>query len=229
MKKMMTAALALVLTLGMGVTAMAASVTKTVNVHNVAVSISSVVDKDGNAVQGATVADASEAVKAEAFVQATSYMNTFMNTSVDMLATKDVNLAGVSAANPVTITFNVEGVAAGNTIIVLHKSSTRGWEVMSNVSVGNGTVAVTFTDLSPVAFLRPTAAAAAPANTPVQEIHPPEYYEQLKAMYGGNTAEAAAAPVVSPKTAEDSGMAGFVFGAALCAAAAVVVSRKKTV
>lgn len=228
MKKMMTAALALVLTLGMGVTAMAASVTKTVNVHNVAVSISSVVDKDGNAVQGATVADASEAVKAEAFAQATSYMNTFMNTSVDMLATKDVNLAGVSAANPVTITFNVEGVAAGNTIIVLHKSSTRGWEVMPGVSVGNGTVAVTFTDLSPVAFLRP-AAASAPANTPVQEIHPPEYYEQLKAMYGGNTAEAAAAPVVSPKTAEDSGMAGFVFGAALCAAAAVVVSRKKTV
>ncbi len=228
MKKMMTAALALVLTLGMGVTAMAASVTKTVNVHNVAVSISSVVDKDGNAVQGATVADASEAVKAEAFAQATSYMNTFMNTSVDMLATKDVNLAGVSAANPVTITFNVEGVAAGNTIIVLHKSSTRGWEVMPGVSVGNGTVAVTFTDLSPVAFLRP-AAASAPANTPVQEIHPPEYYEQLKAMYDGNTAEAAAAPVVSPKTAEDSGMAGFVFGAALCAAAAVVVSRKKTV
>ena len=138
MKKMMTAALALVLTLGMGVTAMAESVTKTVNVHNVAFSISSVVDKVGNAVQGATVADASEAVKAEAFAQATSYMNTFMNTSVDMLATKDVNLAGVSAANPVTITFNVEGVAAGNTIIVLHKSSTRGWEVMPNVSVGNG-------------------------------------------------------------------------------------------
>ncbi len=226
MKRMITAALALVLTLGMGVTAMAASVTKTVNVQNVGVSISSAVDKDGNAVHGTTIADASEAVKAEAFAQATSYMNTFMSTSVDILATKEVSLAGVSASNPVTITFNVEGVAAGNTIVVLHKSSTRGWEVMSNVSVGNGTVAVTFTDLSPVAFLRP--AATAPAYAPVQEIHPPEYYEQLKAMYGGNTAETAAAPVVSPKTAEDNGIAGLVFGAALCAAAAVVVSRKKT-
>ncbi len=58
-----------------------------------------------------------------------------------------------------TITFNVGGVVAGQKIAVLHQLADGSWEVLTPDAVGNGTVTVTFTSLSPVAFVAYDASA----------------------------------------------------------------------
>lgn len=76
------------------------------------------------------------------------------------IAATDVNLEGtnVSADNPITVTFSVAGVKAGDTITVLHKKTDGTWENLPG-TVGNGTVTATFTSFSPVVFVRTAAAA----------------------------------------------------------------------
>lgn len=58
-----------------------------------------------------------------------------------------------------TITFNVGGVVAGQKIAVLHQLHDGSWELLTPDSVGNGTVTVTFSSLSPVAFVAYDASA----------------------------------------------------------------------
>lgn len=58
-----------------------------------------------------------------------------------------------------TITFNVGGVVAGQKIAVLHQLADGSWEVITPDNVGNGTVTVTFSSLSPVAFVAYDASA----------------------------------------------------------------------
>ena len=207
MKKIITAALALVLTLGMSVTAFAAS--------SVTVSQPTAKDSNGNAV-AVTVSELTTATKEESVSEAqTRY-------GVAPLWSKDINVAGASATNPITITIPVAGVNSGDTIVVLHKRSTDNvWEVLSGVA-GNGTVAVTVTSCSPFAVVRTATATAAETTT-----YSPEWYEEQKALYNGNaTSDTAATSAVSPKTA-DNGVLGLTVIAMTCAAALLFVPRKK--
>ena len=58
---------------------------------------------------------------------------------------------GESVEFPLTITFNVKGVTPSSKVVVLHWTGSA-WESL-DVVVGEGTVTVTFTSLSPVAFI----------------------------------------------------------------------------
>lgn len=69
----------------------------------------------------------------------------------------DVDFAG--NFSKATITFNVGGVVEGQKITVLHQLDNGTWEQITPDAVGNGTVTVTFTSLSPVAFVAYDASA----------------------------------------------------------------------
>ena len=58
----------------------------------------------------------------------------------------------VSAANPITLTFNVDGITADSYVMILHYNGTA-WESIS-ATTGNGTVTATFTSLSPIAIVQ---------------------------------------------------------------------------
>lgn len=69
-------------------------------------------------------------------------------------ACADVNLegSGVSADNPITVTFLVEGAKAGHDISVIHKKADGTWETLTGTA-GDGTVTATFTSFSPIAIV----------------------------------------------------------------------------
>ena len=58
----------------------------------------------------------------------------------------------VSAANPITLTFNVDGITADSYVMILHYNGTA-WDSIS-ATTGNGTVTATFTSLSPIAIVQ---------------------------------------------------------------------------
>jgi hypothetical protein len=75
----------------------------------------------------------------------------------------DVHGVGVSAGQTMTVTFNLMNVAEGNKIAVLHLLPDGTWETLEPIRVGNGTVKVTTTADSVVAFVR-TAAVDIPRS-----------------------------------------------------------------
>lgn len=149
--------------------------------------------------------------------------------------TADVKAEGftVSADNPVTITFLIAGIKEGEPLSVLHKKDDGSWETLPGTT-GNGTVTVTFTSLSPVAFVRTTILAQETTTSTSEETYSPGSYDKYLtndntsavAENGGETTDAATT-VVSPKTGED-GVSGFVIPMlAICAVAFAFVNRKK--
>lgn len=205
MKKIVTTALALVLTLGMGVTAFAAPSVST------EVKASDATDSKGNKVE-VTVNVATEEVKTEAAAKATE----LVGEGSSVLATVDVTLpTAVSKENPVTITFSVPGVKAGDAVSVLHQKHDGTWEKLAGIA-GDGTVTVTFTELSPIAFVLEKAA------TPVADPENPAKND----IYLNNTTTTQAG-VTSPKTGE-AGVFGLALAAVACGAALVCVNKKKT-
>ena len=58
----------------------------------------------------------------------------------------------------VTITFQVNGVKAGQKVSVLHQTASGAWEVLP-ATAGDNTITATFTSLSPVAFVVEGSAA----------------------------------------------------------------------
>lgn len=122
--------------------------------------VQSAKDSQGTSVN-VTVAPLSEDMKKIAVTQA---CDLFQCTTP--IAAADVNLEGtnVSANNPITVTFSVAGVNAGDEIVVIHKKSDGSWEKLPG-TVGSGTVTVTFTSFSPVLFVRTSAAPATSAPT----------------------------------------------------------------
>lgn len=80
-------------------------------------------------------------------------------------ACADVNLegSGVSADNPITVTFLVEGVKAGHDISVIHKKADGTWETLPGTA-GDGTVTATFTSFSPVAIVNNSLKQEQPAE-----------------------------------------------------------------
>lgn len=208
MKKIVTTALALVLTLGMGVTAFA---TPSVSTD---VKASDATDSKGNKVE-VTVTVATEEVKTEAAAKATE----LVGEGSSVLATVDVTLpTAVSKENPVTITFSVPGVKAGDAVSVLHQKHDGTWEKLAGTA-GDGTVTVTFTELSPIAFVLEKAAAPAGdvPNPAANDIY----------LNNNNNTTTTQAGVTSPKTGE-AGVFGFALAAVACGAALVCVNKKKT-
>ena len=117
--------------------------------------VQSAKDAQGNSVN-VTAAPLADGMKRIAVTQA---YNLFQyNTPI---AATDVNLveSNVSADNPITVTFSIAGVNAGDEIVVAHKKSDGSWEKLPG-TVGSGTVTVTFTSFSPALFVRTTAAPA---------------------------------------------------------------------
>ena len=84
---------------------------------------------------------------------------------VQVLDVKEVIIDGDESLVkfPITITFKVNGIKAGDKVILLHYvSDAKGWEKLDTIT-GNGTVTATFNSLSPVAFIK-LADAKAPAT-----------------------------------------------------------------
>lgn len=173
--------------------------------------IQSATDAQGNPVN-VTVAPLAADMKSIAVTQAYDLFH--CDTPI---AAADVNLDGtnVSADNPVTVTFSIAGVNAGDTIAVIHKKSDGSWENLPG-TVANGTVTVTFTSFSPVLFARPAATTAIPekpAETPVTSTTP-------------------AAPATAPQKDKvpntgEYNMTAFWVMAAVCSGAGMVCSYKR--
>lgn len=211
MKKMITTALALVLTLGMSVTAFAAP-SKEVS----APTIEAATDASGNAVTIDTTQPVPEAAQttvaedAKKLVSAESVVLGVLNVVPSVKPTKE---------NPVTLTFTVADtlVAVGETVTVLHYNGSA-WEIVTVTTVQEGgKVSATFTDLSPVAIVK-----GAPAGNTASTYNPGQYD-----VYLTNQSVPAANGVTSPKTGE-AGTLGLMLVIVACSAAFVCVNRKKT-
>ena len=86
---------------------------------------------------------------------------------VEVLDVKNVEIEGDASLVkfPLTITFKVNGIKAGDKVILLHYvSDEKGWEKLDTVT-GNGTVTATFNSLSPVAFIKLADAATTSPST----------------------------------------------------------------
>ena len=88
---------------------------------------------------------------------------------VQVLDVKNVEIEGDASLVkfPLTITFKVNGIKAGDKVILLHYvSDAKGWEKLDTIT-GNGTVTATFNSLSPVAFIKLADAKAPATGEPV--------------------------------------------------------------
>lgn len=65
----------------------------------------------------------------------------------------DVKYLGNKKWTSMDVTLKPAGVTGNDTVIVLHKSSINGWEVVPSTVAWDGSVTATFTDLSPVAIV----------------------------------------------------------------------------
>ena len=100
--------------------------------------------------EGVTVTEVKAEVVTEAKTEAAK-----VDAKAEVLALVEVSTTGAK-----TITFAIDGVKAGDNIVVLHKDAVKGWEKIAadKVKVEAGKVTVTFESLSPVAFVKVAAA-----------------------------------------------------------------------
>ena len=96
-------------------------------------------------------------------VAGTDVENPSVYALVDVEAFGDV--AAILEQGPITVTFGVSGIKADDKVVVLHKSDVKGWEVLPCV-VGEETVTVTITELSPFAFIVEGEAEVEPGDGP---------------------------------------------------------------
>lgn len=84
--------------------------------------------------------------------------------SHSVVAVVEVSLpAGVEIpAGGIAITFDVDGVVAGDKIYLLHGKADGTWETITPSNVADGKVTATFTSLSPVAIVRVVDEATSP-------------------------------------------------------------------
>ncbi len=88
---------------------------------------------------------------------------------VQVMDVKNVEIEGDASLVkfPLTITFKVNGIKAGDKVILLHYvSDEKGWEKL-DTTTGNGTVTATFNSLSPVAFIKLADATSPTTGEPV--------------------------------------------------------------
>lgn len=91
------------------------------------------------------------------------------NQKAELLGLVEVSVdAGAKDADgSVTLTFNVNGVKAGENIVVIHYNNATGdWEVVPTLKVEDGKITAKFASLSPVGFVRVSAASTSAATSP---------------------------------------------------------------
>ncbi len=163
MKKFVTFAMAAVLCLSMGMTAMAAtSVSKDTTVGKT-------VAADGTELANPTVTaitDETEEGKAllkeaeSAKPKAGAGNTTVIHAVIDLTASADIQ-ARFDAGEKVKITLNVPGIASSDKVSVLHKKADGTWETLA-ATAGTNIVTAEFSSLSPVAIVKevPTTGTA---------------------------------------------------------------------
>lgn len=201
MKKVITTALAFILTLGMSVTAFAAA-SPNAGVTGGATTLADGTSYEAEitALDSATTAVAQE--KAKELVGANS----------QVLKAVEVTLpATVSASNPATVEFVLSDVTAGTALVALHQKADGTWEKL-DCTWKDGKVYVTFTSLSPVVFATVDTASGSS--------------DSQSGSTDSSAASSASTGVTSPKTA-DAGMNVLAFTALFCGAALICVNRKR--
>lgn len=199
MKKIKVLALTVVLVLAMNAVVFAAGSPNTniepdgkveVDGKEVSVYVNNVVNNDAVTSKENVDKIALEAVKAATGNSNTEVKGTLMGAVVDITLAEGVQ---PSEENPVTIRIKVQGATASDVIIAAHQKHDGVWEYLPTTT-GEGTVTITFTSLSPVAFIKVPADAF---NTNEEEEYEEEEEEEE---------EEAAQPAtsVSPKTGDDS-------------------------
>lgn len=229
MKKMIATVAAMVLTLSMSVTAFAAQSPTLPStpeqkpdysgsvIMNDTLVPADAVDADGKAV---TVVRKEMTAEAKAAAK-DAVVKTF-GEKTDVLSIGDYHVDGASEENPITLTFKVPVVKAGDEVYVLHNVGNKGTWVKEPATAKDGAVVATFTSFSQMAVVR---VAAADQGTQSGGGYSPEYYESMK--NDAAAAQAAQTQSTSPKTAENGVAIVMVAGLAAGAAVLVLVSRKK--
>ncbi len=214
MKKIMTIAMAFVLTMGMTVTAFAAgSPVTSVNAGDTV----KVGDEEVKAEVKVTTVDetvSNEAAKvagALTTVDDKTVEATIIGDVVDVKLPKDIV---PTFEKPVTITFQVTGVSSDDKIIVAHKKENGEWEYITPTAIANGSVTVPFTSLSPVAFIK------------VSENVKADTENNSTSDDAEDSSEADSAK--SPKTGETSAFYVEFLAAASFCGAAIFFKRSKT-
>lgn len=225
MKKMIATVAAMVLTLSMSVTAFAAQSPTLPStpeqkpdysgsvIMNDTLVPADAVDADGKAV---TVVRKEMTAAAKAAAK-DAVVKTF-GENTDVLSIGDYHVDGASKENPITLTFKVPVVKAGDQVYVLHNVGNKGTWVKEPATAKDGAVVATFTSFSQMAVVRVAEAQS-------EGGYSPEYYESLKADMAA--AQEAQIQSTSPKTAENGVAMVMVAGLAAGAAVLVLVSRKK--
>lgn len=198
MKKVVALLLAGVLTLGASMTAFAAP-SPSANASKATVTATAdkgtvVISQNYKSEADKAAANALAAAPADTL---TSVVGAEEAKNMSLVSVMDVTLEGASL--PATITFNVPGVTASSKVVVLHYIN--GQWTKEAATLGNGTVAVKFTSLSPVAI----------------------YVDNATAANAGSTASNGKAP----KTGEAPVMGVVVAIAAMAAVGMAVTARRK--
>ncbi len=180
-KRLMALACVAVLTLGMSMTTLAANPSVQAGVVT---GIEKAADKNGAAVdvEGADAKIIVEAIddnhehdaekdyiSVEANMKKELERLNAYEAGMKVLDVKNVEVVGDAKLIewPVTITFTVNGIKAGDKVILLHYvDATKGWEKI-DTTTGNGTVTATFNSLSPVAFIKVADATSPTTGEPV--------------------------------------------------------------
>lgn len=222
MKKMIATVAAMVLTLSMSVTAFAAqspTLPSTPDYNGSVIMNDTLVPADAVDASGkAATVIRKEMTAAEKAAAKEAIAKTFGK--VDVLSIGDYHVDGASKENPITLTFKVPAVKAGDEVYVLHNVGNKGTWVKEAATAKDGAVVATFTSFSQMAVVR-----VAKADQGQSGGYSPEYYESLK--NDAAAAQAAQTQSTSPKTAETGVAMVMAAGMAACAAVLVLVSRKK--
>lgn len=175
MKKKIAVLFTALMVMAMGTTAFAATspttkttdttTTEATSYANVTVAAEGGVVIDGVA---STVAPTVTAVTTAKVEEAQAQAVASIAETAKVLQMVDVSLP--VSFEKVQLTFNVNGVTAGQKIAVLHQKHDGSWETITPDSVGNGTVTATFTSLSPVAFVAYNASAQTGETAPILPI-----------------------------------------------------------
>lgn len=172
-KRLMALACVAVLTLGMSMTTLAANPSVQAGIVT---GVEGAKDKEGTSAKVVVEAihdnhehdEEKDYISTEANVKkelANLKVEVKTGEKVQVLDVKNVEIEGDASLVkfPLTITFKVNGIKAGDKVILLHYvSDAKGWEKLDTIT-GNGTVTATFNSLSPVAFIK-LADAKAPAT-----------------------------------------------------------------
>lgn len=174
-KRLMALACVAVLTLGMSMTALASNPSVQAGIVT---GVDKVVDKNNATLTSGTVIveaiddghehdDEKDYISTEANMKKELEALNAYEAGMKVVDVKNVKIVGDASkvTFPITITFKVNGIKAGDKVILLHYvDDSKGWEKL-DTTTGNGTVTATFNSLSPVAFIKVADAATTSPTT----------------------------------------------------------------